>query len=1837
MEEPNTTEDTEDIAKGIRSEKAEQNTDENIAQETYDSTCPTLTDVTTDDILENAEKTGETKGDVESDNNATTVSLSEDKQQDEEEPHSTSPTNPEGEVVLSPTKRFFATGVFSGLRKKKKLTEEETTDKELEDMGGKDVLGRTEQPVQDKQQDKNVISPGLEAEHKDGNLKDENLCTASPQMTYKEKSLSRDPSAIVTEPEILSSQEKDKVQAGPVKRFLSGSSLKKLSIKRRSSRSNDATLSDSGEHVLDQLLLSESTENHKEGTAEAVREDDSAWASFKKRITPKRHSNASFLNDEETQIHGSVEESKLNKRGQISDQSTEGVKKRKDSSVSWEAVLCGSGRRRSRKTSDSDDEAPQIYMNVHKQDRGSKHSAESPLESSNDYEILASSPKQPEGPSEGDGGSAWKSLKRIVTPNRKVKDEEERIKGNVQFDNEVIQDDSSFLIKKLLPGRKKQKPEDKQDQVSSDEADKNVASGDEDSETPGVVPLSEFDTVETDVQIQTQEDTESRIPKDENYEIRQDEMPKPVLATSLQEIDNAGEKQEATTFATNKKTADLTESISKHQQLSDIPEEGIITEAMATPASFTEEPGRDDTIAEDLTEITSDAITATEPIPNITLAEKTEMISTFSQLSPRFSKASGNTTPLQAEYDIMETDTILHQAAETISISEKKAPLCSDDLNSEKTVASISHPILEAFVNNGPTILELDRGFDATAIKTDLKVEEIDAVNELAAASIKESISEVQDLVSTEVVSEVSTKESETAEIVADELQLANITHQKESAHELESIEESSHLVERLDADASADTLSEADKIILQVCSRVEPHQAEAKPPKIDIEEAYLTATVSDESKDGATGQVETLKEKEDQILQSHITNQIQVEDKEKPSINVEELQELSKDKVTTLDSEGSNEPLEREVKLEDMLTDESETKKVETEHIKANEALQASPLNSDEANVQSPEEKVKSEDTPLLETVIDEPKQMTELLSIAETDKKEPPVKPEHVQQPEVLQATSLDSEESSIPSLEKEVQSENIPKEEKVTEEPKEETLLLAQDNLEPVGDPKTVQEPDVLQIVQAPLLDSEEGNIQLLDKDMISENVSKAETVTDKPKEELMLLTEANLEPVDVSNTAQDHQELQDTQEPPLNSEEGIIQTCEKEVISDTHSKAETVTDEPKDETSRLTPVNLEPVDASETVQEPKELQDAQAATFSSEAGSPLSLKIGAQSEDITVETVADQPKQDNKNKKVVSEEKLEVEECKTEHAVHESYLNEELSNVQVLGKTVCYGDTSAPCVNNAAVTDEPKQEVNLTTQQISVEQEKESGPQGIEMKTVAVEQALLPQMVQNNLNDVSEAVPDILIEKTPEMTEPSTDTVAAEQVFNEEVQGATTLMKDDVAGTAEKGNVVVMMQVPSVKLEDNHSIEMQVVDETSVDPAVKAGVIEAKHAIDVCCETIEKLDTLSATTGTKKEVIHEEVTVVRQDVKDTVPESLVGNLEQEDTKNRDSITRESEMAGCESREMDYQTAVEDSTEKVLEQQDEEPTTIGDSAPEQQVSTDVIQKPDIQGDSDFSSHDHIEDLEETNAELEKNEEDIAVEKEGQTTSEDEQAPTTQIKSPTLTSNNTELVVSQNTGIVSSNGNVDVQFGDRKSPASPQATAQIIAPVIAPEVGVQAVEADEPVKPINPTQQAESKKQTKTVAVAVQVTEIMIDAAQLSVSIQATKAVRPVEEITSSDRVTSSVQATETTQSVRQTEQKELCLGQQALSETKAEEPVKQTEKDRDVRMDVEKVVYTQEETEESFCDEEEPPEHQKASEEGDKPELGHEVGTVKEDFAVAVEHPEKGTTSITNKKSD
>uniref|UniRef100_A0A7N5ZUU8 A kinase-anchoring proteins AKAP-5 and AKAP-12 calmodulin (CaM)-binding domain-containing protein n=1 Tax=Anabas testudineus TaxID=64144 RepID=A0A7N5ZUU8_ANATE len=1460
-DEPNRSEGVDDTVKENKSENAEHNTDLNAAQETYDhdSICPTMTDITSEDVLDNAEeKTTEIKEDVCSENAGPKITLpiGEDERVQQ---NATS----EEEAIVSPIKRFFTSGIFSGLRKKKKPAEDEIPEKEMVDVK-KEEAAETTDTVQVQEHDKE-ISLGIEAftvekEHKGTGLKEQVQSAASAHTIDEGKSPSTDPSTIImNESEILSSQEKDKVQASPLKRLLSGSSLKKSAKKQKERKSSDAKMSDSGEHVSNQLLSSsDGADNQKEETPPG--EEDGAWASFKKLVTPKKRVKRSSLTNEETQNPSSVQESKSSEGEQISDHSTEESKKRKDSLVSWEAVLCGSGRRRSRsrKTSDSEDEKPQIENDNKKQD--------SPLESSNEVdESLASYTKQAGNTSEGDGGSTWKSFKKLVTPKKKVKDD------NIQSDGEVTQDDSLSSIKKLLPGQKKRRHGEKQDYLSSDEADEEVVSGDEDSETPAVVPLSEFDTTETGVS---------------DYELLLQSE-----AKQVQEKGDALENETSTTPASNEEPDEITELISKHQQLSDIPEEGIITETMVTPASVTEEPARDDTIAEDLIEMTSEAITAPEPV-DITLADETEMISAVSQLSDS-SKTSGNTTPVPAEYEIKDTEVLLQQVVENISADPNAVPLFSDEIISEKLVASVSCQILEKFVKQQPTILEMHTVSDATTINTDLN--ELDTINGLAAKAQMEIVTEVNEAVPTEIAPEASA-EFDNAEIAVDE---DSITHTEKNLKEVEMINESQDLME---------------------C-------------------------------------------------------------------------------------------------------------------------------------------------------------------------------------QSEMCDTASIEF-------------------------------------------------------LVQIP------GS-----KELLSGSILQEEAGTKQHKEE--------------------------------------------------------------DKTEAFTEVHVDP-------EKEDELQ-------------------------------------------------------------------------------VIFEETLGPRIDNATITYESKSEVHLNEVQDNVEGEKEVEIPGAEIQTSSVEHAIVGQLMTCNLKEVSAAIPDVVIEKTSEIPELLIDTVANELEFKEETEIATPLMRDDVTDTATEHSVVMMMNVPSAAFEDNHRIQVQVVEvdigstDIIVDSALEVGVTEAKDIIDVCHETIKVTNKFSATEETEEELITKENKMINhkviQHVKEIVPEKVaVQTTIQDEAVNLEHIlqpdvTELSEMVESKSNQEESQKAMENTSETISQRQDEVLANSDGPASEQLVC-DVKQTPNIPGSSSgtVSILYHKDCFKEQKNELKQSEADVTAELlESNKITEEAKIPQS-AQSHTVIVKKTGLEVPQNTGIISSIGNLEspsslslefklnIQFGQAKAPAStplptentdvfPQPATERTEPVKqtnVSDIGVHAVEHQNTINAI-----LETQKKTVLTEVTVQATEIpepkpenfnstersviINQPVLLDISIQAMEKVQTAEQIKSIERTTPNVQATEKILAVMQTEKSEDFLSRPVLyeactEEITIEEHVLQIEEenDQDLWVDAEEDIHAPEESDVPIVIVEGPVVHQKESDQEEKARLDrmapettpksktkeeesqkemHKMEEIEsEEFAVALEHPETATTTAT-----
>ncbi|XP_051908804.1 A-kinase anchor protein 12b isoform X2 [Hippocampus zosterae] len=384
----------------------------------------------------------------------------------------------------------------------------------------------------------------------------------------EEKAEEKAPAEVTSDSELTASQEKVKPQGSPLKKLFTGAGLKKLSTKsKKSKKDTEVKPTESGEQAAELQSSTESTEAAKtesgpsspeksgehalevegaqsESTQEAEGEVVSdgekkkegivAWSSFKKLVTPKKRVKRPSESDDEVAGEKAAKSATLsssesapladkdveeeakedkpseeeNKTENTEDKlvsSTEEPKKKMDTSVSWEALMCmGGPKKRTRKTSDSDDEETKIEEEnpaPAAEDGKQEDKTEAAVVKSQSVEGEdegASSPEPLTSPPERE--SAWDTLKRMVMPKSKAKTEEKTDESaeQVQPESEAPKDESSFSLRKFFPGLRKKKAE-KQASTESEE----------DSDTPAVVPLSEYDAQNEVAQEQPAEETAS--------------------------------------------------------------------------------------------------------------------------------------------------------------------------------------------------------------------------------------------------------------------------------------------------------------------------------------------------------------------------------------------------------------------------------------------------------------------------------------------------------------------------------------------------------------------------------------------------------------------------------------------------------------------------------------------------------------------------------------------------------------------------------------------------------------------------------------------------------------------------------------------------------------------------------------------------------------------------------------------------------------------------------------------------------------------------------------------------------------------------------------------------------------------------------------------------------------------------------------------------------------------------------------------------------------------------------------------------------------------------------
>lgn len=375
-------------------------------------------------------------------------------------------------------------------------------------------------------------------------------------LSPEEKAPSAHPEGVVSEADMLSSQERMKVQGSPLKKLFTSTGLKKLSGKKQKGKrgggdeelgehhqvaaeSPDSTDEQKGESSAsspeepEEITCLEKgiADAHQDGEAEEgatsdgekKREGVTPWASFKKMVTPKKRVRRLSESDKEDELdkvksatlsstESAASEMQEEAKGSGEEPKPEEPKRKVDTSVSWEALICvGSSKKRARKASSSDDEGELKTMggDSQKPDDTGKDKETGPdaaLASSQEHDQGpgSSSPEPAGSPTEGEGVSTWESFKRLVTPRKKSKSKlEEKSEDSVPgsgiehsaSDVEPGKEESWVSIKKFIPGRRKKRSDGKAEQATVEDAGPAEVNED-DSDVPAVVPLSEYDAVE---------------------------------------------------------------------------------------------------------------------------------------------------------------------------------------------------------------------------------------------------------------------------------------------------------------------------------------------------------------------------------------------------------------------------------------------------------------------------------------------------------------------------------------------------------------------------------------------------------------------------------------------------------------------------------------------------------------------------------------------------------------------------------------------------------------------------------------------------------------------------------------------------------------------------------------------------------------------------------------------------------------------------------------------------------------------------------------------------------------------------------------------------------------------------------------------------------------------------------------------------------------------------------------------------------------------------------------------------------------------------------------------
>lgn len=524
--------------------------------------------------------------------------------------------------------------------------------------------------------------------------------TQPPEPGPADKELSAQPEGIVSEAEMLASQERVKVQGSPLKKLFTSTGLKKLSGKKQKAKRGGGD-EESGEHHAVQADSPDSADEQKgessasspeepeeitclekgiadthqdgeveEGTTsdgEKKREGVTPWASFKKMVTPKKRVRRLSESDKEDELdkvksatlsstESAASEMQEEVKGHGEEPKPEEPKRKVDTSVSWEALICvGSSKKRARKASSSDEEGgPKPTAGESQKpdeagkDRGAGPDTVPAGSQEHDPGQGSSSPEQAGSPSEGEGFSTWESFKRLVTARKKSKSKlEERNEDSVAgagiehsaAEVEPGKEESWVSIKKFIPGRRKKRSDGKQD-AATVEGTGPAEVNEDDPDVPAVVPLSEYDAVEREKTEAQEAQTSAEKPEPRVAVSVSEALSKSLVHTvTVAVIDGA----RAVTSIEERSPSWISASATAPLEQADEEAEPPTGEVLEREASAEETPvvpktlpesrdAGDDTIASEV-ELTSEAVTAAETTEASGAEETMDMVSAVSQLS----------------------------------------------------------------------------------------------------------------------------------------------------------------------------------------------------------------------------------------------------------------------------------------------------------------------------------------------------------------------------------------------------------------------------------------------------------------------------------------------------------------------------------------------------------------------------------------------------------------------------------------------------------------------------------------------------------------------------------------------------------------------------------------------------------------------------------------------------------------------------------------------------------------------------------------------------------------------------------------------------------------------------------------------------------------------------------------------------------------------------------------------------------------------------------------------------------------------------------------------------